>query len=44
MKQAELILVVEDDVAIAKILGISLQEFGFKTRVASSLSMAKESF
>jgi two-component system KDP operon response regulator KdpE len=44
MKQMELILVVEDDGAIAKILEISLQEFGFKTRVASSLSMAKREF
>ena len=41
MKQMELILVVEDDEAIAKILGIALEEFGFKVRFASELSIAK---
>ena len=44
MKQMELILVVEDDEAIAKILGIALEEFGFKVRFASELSIAKREF
>ena len=44
MKQMELILVVEDDEAIAKILGIALEEFGFKARFASELSIAKREF
>jgi len=41
MKQNELILIVEDDDAIAKILTIALQEFGYKTRLASDLKTAK---
>lgn len=41
MKPNELILIVEDDEAIAKILTISLQEFGYKTRLAPDLATAK---
>jgi len=41
MKTNELILIVEDDEAIAKILTIALQEFGYKTRLAPNLATAK---
>ena len=41
MKPNELILIVEDDEAIAKILTISLEEFGYKTRLAPDLATAK---
>ena len=37
----ELILIVEDDEAIAKLLTISLQEYGFKTKHAYDLATAK---
>ncbi len=41
MKLCEMILIVEDDEAIAKHLTISLQEYGFKTKHASDLATAK---
>lgn len=37
MKTNELILIVEDDDAISKLLTISLTEYGFKTRHANDL-------
>ncbi len=44
MKTNELILIVEDDDAISKLLTISLTEYGFKTRHANDLAMAKREF
>lgn len=41
MKHDELILVVEDDHAIGKLLEISLKEFGYKTRLTKELAVAK---
>lgn len=41
MKYDELILLIEDDDAIGKLLEISLQEFGYKTRLSKDLSSAK---
>jgi len=41
MKPYELILLIEDDDAIGKLLQISLQEFGYKTRLAKDISSAK---
>lgn len=41
MKSNELILLVEDDDAIGKLLEISLQEFGYKTRLSKDLASAK---
>ena len=41
MKSNELILVVEDDDAIGKLLEISLQEFGYKTRLVKDMTSAK---
>jgi len=41
MKPYELILRIEDDDAIGKLLQISLQEFGYKTRLAKDISSAK---
>lgn len=41
MKHDELILVVEDDHAIGKLLEISLKEFGYKTRLTKELAGAK---
>ncbi len=41
MKYNELILLVEDDDAIGKLLEISLQEFGYKTRLAKNIAQAK---
>ena len=41
MKPNELILLVEDDDAIGKLLEISLQEFGYKTRLAKDIVHAK---
>lgn len=41
MKHDELILVVEDDHAIGKLLEISLKEFGYKTRLSKELAGAK---
>jgi len=41
MKRYELILLIEDDDAIGKLLQISLQEFGYKTRLAKDISSAK---
>lgn len=41
MKHDELILVVEDDHAIGKLLEISLKEFGYKTRLTRELAGAK---
>lgn len=44
MKPHELILVVEDDDAIGKLLEISLQEYGYKTRLAKDIASAKREF
>ena len=44
MKANELILIVEDDDAISKLLTISLSEYGYKTRRANDLAMAKREF
>lgn len=41
MIPGELILIVEDDEAIAKLLNISLQEYGYKTKHANDLASAK---
>lgn len=41
MKHDELILLVEDDDAIGKLLEISLKEFGYKTRLSKELAGAK---
>lgn len=44
MKPTELILIVEDDDAIGKLLQISLQEYEYKTRLARDLMSAKREF
>jgi len=41
MRYDELILLVEDDDAIGKLLEISLEEFGYKTRLCKDLASAK---
>ena len=41
MKPYELILLIEDDDAIGKLLQISLQEFGYKTRLVKDITSAK---
>ena len=44
MKPAELILIVEDDEAIGKLLLISLKEYGYKTHLAQDIVTAKREF
>lgn len=44
MKPSDMILIVEDDNAIGKLLTISLLEYGFKTRLAQNLKSAKRDF
>jgi len=44
MKTDELILLVEDDDAIGKLLSISLNEYGYKTRLAKDIVSAKREF
>ena len=44
MKPTELILIVEDDDAIGKLLQISMQEYEYKTRLARDLMSAKREF
>lgn len=44
MKPNELILIVEDDDAISKLLTISLFEYGYKTRFANTLALAKREY
>ena len=44
MKANELILIVEDDDAISKLLSISLSEYGYKTHRTSELSASKREF
>lgn len=44
MKPNELILLIEDDDAIGKLLSISLHEYGYKTRLAKDIASAKREF
>jgi two-component system, OmpR family, KDP operon response regulator KdpE len=44
MNTNELILIVEDDEAISKLLTISLFEYGYKTRYANTLALAKREY
>ncbi len=44
MMKNELILMVEDDDAIGKLLEISLQEYGYRTRLAKDIASAKREY